>query len=356
MRRLPETEFIMSAPLHAAFFTLLALPGAAHAAAAEPVPLYQPLKDWVVGCDNTRQCTALAADTRADMPLGIQVMRGAGLDGQLQVTIFSNSSLEAPLQLDGQPLALPLSEAQEDGVVFWHASGEQAMALLKAMRNGARLTSQSNDGELGSSLNGLTASLLLIDSVQGRAGHRSALVRTGDAPDSAVPSAPVLPKLAPFVRPEPMGEAEARRISEVVMTATANDWRDPDADWTPDSAQAYALSKDTALVSFRFGCGAYNCEYALYTTSRAHPEQAKALQLEKIAAQEQWDDFGGSVGYDPDTGVLSSFILARGIGDCGMEQSWRFDGERMRPRSLSRMGSCTGNWPDKWPVLWRTQD
>lgn len=356
MRGSPETEFIMTAPLHAAFLTLLALPGATQANAAEPVPLYQHLKDWVVGCDNTRQCTALAADVQADMPLGIQVLRGAGIDGQLQVTIYSRSSLEAPLQLDGQPLALPLSDAQEDGVVFWHASGEPAMALLKALRNGARLTSQSNDGELGSSLNGLTAALLLIDSVQGRVGHRSALVRVGDGPDSAVPPAPALPKLAPFVRPAPMGEAEARRISEVVMTATANDWRDPDADWTPDSAQAYALSKDTALVSFRFGCGAYNCEYALYTTSRTHPEQAKALQLEKIAAQEQWGDFGGSVGYDPDTGVLSSFILARGIGDCGIDQSWRFDGERMQLRSLARMGNCSGSWPDKWPVLWRTQD
>nr|NLU58912.1 DUF1176 domain-containing protein [Pseudomonas sp. BIGb0427] len=117
----------MSAPLHAAFFSpLLALPGAAHAAAAEPVPLYQPLKDWVVGCDNTRQCTALAADTRADMPLGIQVMRGAGLDGQLQVTIFSNSSLEAPLQLDGQPLALP----------FERGSGGRRGVLARQRRAG----------------------------------------------------------------------------------------------------------------------------------------------------------------------------------------------------------------------------
>ncbi|MCE5982633.1 DUF1176 domain-containing protein [Pseudomonas sp. LF19] len=346
----------MTAPLHAAFLSLLALPGATQAAPAEPVPLYQPLKDWVVGCDNTRECTALAADTRADMPLGVQVVRGAGSDGQLQVTIYSRSSLEGPLQLDGKPLALPLNEAQDNGVVYWHASGEQAMTLLKALRNGSQLTSQSNDGQLGSSLNGLSASLLLIDSVQGRVGHRSAFVRPGVASDSAVPPAPALPKLAPFVRPEPMGEAEARRITEVVMAATAGDWRDPDADWTPDSAQAYALSRDTALVSFRFGCGAYNCEYVLYTTSRAHPEQAKALQFENIAGQEQWGDFGGSVGYDPDTGVLSSFILARGIGDCGVDQSWRFDGERMQLRSLARMGSCSASWPDKWPVLWRTQD
>ncbi len=355
MRRSPETEFIMTAPLHAAFLSLLALPAVTQATAIEPVPLYKHLKDWVVGCDNTRQCTAVAADENADMPLGIQIVRAAGIDGQLQVLIFSQSSLAAPLQLDGKPLVLA-SDAQESGVVFWRASGEQAMALLKALRNGARLTSQSNDGELGSSLNGLSASLLLIDSVQGRVGHRSAFVRTGDAPDSAVPPAPALPKLAPFVRPEPMGEAEARRISEVVMTATADDWRDPGADWRPDGAQAYALSRETALVSFRFGCGAYNCEYALYTTSRAHPEQAKALQLETIAVQEQWGDFGGSVGYDPDTGVLSSFVLGRGIGDCGAAQSWRFDGQRMQLRSLARLGSCTGTWSEQWPVLWRTQD
>ncbi|WP_010227051.1 DUF1176 domain-containing protein [Pseudomonas donghuensis] len=347
----------MSAPLHAAFLSLLALPGATQATTAEPVPLYRHLKDWVVGCDNTRQCTALAADESVDgMPLGIQIVRGAGLEGPLQVTIYSQSSLEGPLQLDGKPLALALHEEQYNGVVSWRASGEQAVALVKALRNGSRLTSASNDGELGSSLNGLSASLLLIDSVQGRLGHRSAFMRAGDAPDSAVPPAPALPKLAPFARPEPLGEAEARHIVAAVHAASADAWQDVGDDWQPDTAQAYALSGKRALVSFRYGCGAYNCEYALFTTSRAHPQQAQALQFAEFPGLEQWGDFGGSVEYNADTGVLSSFTKGRGIGDCGVDQSWRFDGQRMQLRSLARMGSCSGSWSQMWPVLWRTQD
>ena len=41
---------------------LALLPGLVGAAEPEPVPVYREIKDWVVGCDNTRFCTAVLAD------------------------------------------------------------------------------------------------------------------------------------------------------------------------------------------------------------------------------------------------------------------------------------------------------
>ena len=45
---------------------LLVALAAGSAGAAEQVPLYSNLKDWLVACDNTRQCTALSNATVRD--------------------------------------------------------------------------------------------------------------------------------------------------------------------------------------------------------------------------------------------------------------------------------------------------
>ena len=63
-----------------------------------------------------------------------------------------------------------------------------------------------------------------------------------------------------------------------------------------------------------------------------------------------------NAGLAASTGQLSSFNKGRGIGDCGSNGQWRWDGERFHLASYAMMGDCRGVTPDLWPVLWRSVD
>lgn len=332
---------------------LALLPGVA-LAAAPPVPLYKGLKAWVVGCDNTRQCTAVSAEEGTqDLPLTVSIVREAGPDGPLRVSISSMSDLNGALALDGKALKSPLQQGgaeQPD----WMASGPQALALIDELRNAGRLSASTTDGNASASLSGLSAALLLIDDVQGRLGTSTALIRRGTAPASSVPPAPPLPDAPGFKAATALGDAQAQQISAAVINATQADWKEDDAGAIPIEGQAYALGEHSVLVSVRYGCGAYNCGYALYQASRTAPYAPQPVHVLDVADGTLGGEPAGYVDFDPATGVLTSYNKGRGIGDCGISQSWQYDGARFVPRSLAQMDRCNGATADYWPVLWRT--
>lgn len=344
----------MTPPLKASALFLLLLPSMGWA--AEEVPLYKDIKSWVAVCDNTRHCTAISADEEQEnAPLTLRIDRDAGPDGVARVTIaIDGEVMEKPL-LDGQPLKSALEQGTGDNAGSWLANGPQALALIDELRNGSRL-SMNNKGEEGStSLDGFSASLLLIDAVQGRVGTQGAFLKRGNKPDSSVPAAPVAPQLAPFSKVAALSDAEQKRIGDAVVKATRDDWdADHDADETP-SVSVAALNDSTVLVIIQTSCAAYNCNYALYQTSPATPEKAELLDVDEFPGEDMADELTGYVDYNPDTGVLLSQDKGRGIGDCGASQSWRYDGKGFRPRSFAMLSSCAGN-PTPWPVMWRTRD
>lgn len=331
---------------------LALLPGVAFAAAPD-VPLYKGIKAWVVGCDNTRQCTAVSAEEGTlDQPLTVNIVREAGPQGTLRVSISSMSDLSGGLLLDGKPLHSAMQKGAADQP-DWSATGAQAQGLIDELRNAGRLSVSTTDGNASASLSGLSAALLLIDDMQGRLGSSTALIRRGDAPASAVPPAPPLPELPAFKAALPLGEAQAQQISAAVIKATKADWAEDDAGGIPVEGQAYALGEHSVLVSIRYGCGAYNCGYALYQASRVAPYTAQPVQVLDVAGGKLGGEPAGYVDFDPASGVLSSYNKGRGIGDCGISQSWQYDGARFVPRSLAQMDRCNGASSDYWPVLWR---
>lgn len=344
----------MTPTLKVTALSLLMLPALTWA--AEEVPLYQDIKDWVVACDNTRHCTAISAEEdEENAPLSVRIDRDAGPEGVARVSIAINSEVtELPL-LDGNSLKSVLVKGSADDANSWVAAGPQALALIDELRNGTRL-SMSYGGEEGStSLEGFSASLLLVDAVQERVGTQGALLKRGSKPDSSVPPAPVAPQLAPFPKARTLSEAEQKRIGDAVLKATRHDWdADHDADENPGVSVA-ALNDSTVLVIIQTSCAAYNCSYALYQTSPTQPDQAELLDVDEFPGEDMADELTGYVAYDPDTGILVSHDKGRGIGDCGASQSWRYDGKGFRPRSFAMMSSCAGS-PTPWPVMWRTRD
>lgn len=324
--------------------------------ATEQVPLYRDVKDWVVGCDNTHQCSALATAGAFDaLPWSLRITREAGPEAVPRVSLFSFSDVQGTPLLDGKPLTSHLQKGEADNGEDWYATGSDALALIDELRNGRQLTVATNDGNAIASLDGISAALLLIDSVQERVGTQTALLRRGQRPDSSVPPAPAAPPLPAFQPVPQLSEADAQRIGDAVIAATRKDWEwqsEPE-DRNRIEAHSYALGPDAALVIVQTACAAYNCAFMLYQTSRSHPEQAQEAHIFRFPGELD-DEPSGYVDYNPNTGDLSSFSKGRGLGDCGIAQSWQYDGNAFQPKRLARMDSCAGSESGGWPVLWRS--
>jgi hypothetical protein len=339
----------------------LCLLACAAQAAPEPeaVPLYREIKDWVVACDNRRSCQALSAGQTSDYSaLRLVLQRDAGPAGQPRLRlVYAGQTQYFPLLADERLLPDALTNALQlvpaENELILEARGEAAQGLLAELRNAGRLRmAVDDDEEVAVSLSGLSAALLLMDSVQGRLDTRGALYRPGVRADSEVPPPPVA-KLPAYPGIAPMPADEAERIVQAVLQATRDPQQEEEMGEAP-VGEAFALSASEALVLVRTWCAAYNCEYSLYRLQRKPPYEEVELRLEPLPLH--GSEPTGWVGYDPQTGILQYRVKARGVGDCGEAGSWRFDGERFRVQSYQLMSRCASGNPGEWPTLWRVAE
>ena len=346
-------------PISLRLLPLCLLAGVAQAA-PEEVPLYREIKDWVVACDNQRSCQAISAGQTSDYSaLRLSLRRDAGLTGQPQLRlVYAGETQYFPLLADERLLpnaltnALRLVPAENELVL--ETEGAAAFDLLAELRNAGRLR-MAVDGEEEAvvSLSGLSAALLLMDSVQGRLDTRGALYRPGTRADAEVPPPPPLAKLPAYPATTPMPADEAERIRQAVLRETRDPQQEEEMGEAP-VAEAFALSASEVLVVVRSWCAAYNCEYALYRVQRKPPYQEVELRLDPLPLH--GSEPTGWVDYDPQTGILQYRVKARGVGDCGEAGSWRFDGERFQVRSYQLMSRCASGNPGEWPTLWRVAE
>jgi hypothetical protein len=356
--------------------------------AVGPAAAYQAFshdyKAWSLTCDNVRRCEAAAYGEEEGTNLLIVLQRDAGPDGAatLQFATRQQPLSMNVLRLDGHPLALDpqqwkvLALSESDAVYRYRLVTHDPAAIdawLVAVRNGQTVSvgDPARKDAPQASLAGLSASLLAIDATQGRLDTVTAWLRKGDKPAAAVPPAAPLPLTGkPMKGVAPLSEAEQRtlvdatlaRFHPVVQGSTCVDSGDDDdarAAQKSESA-AYALTSKEAVVAL--GCstgGAYNHTSLMYRVQRHPPYAAKPLDfgtqasagLDSATVRNELTE----TGYDPASGELSSFVKARGLGDCGTLTTWIFDGERFQLSEISEMGSCVGISSDDWPRLYRSR-
>lgn len=329
-------------------------------AATESVPLYREIKDWVIACDNTRSCTAISAPEQGQgSGSTLLIQRDAGVEGKLTVRLNSGlKQADGQLRKDGHALTSPLVRSlqrnqNDDEELIFSARDSDAQNLLQELRNASTLSLGAKNRQK-ISLRGLSAAMLLIDSVQGRVGTRTALLRHGALPASAVPPAPPTPTLRPFPAPPPLSLEERQRLVEATMQLS-RDSNATEEQANPAEGEAYALNASEALVLIRISCAAYNCEYAVFRTPRDNPSEARPLDVEILPLGHPIG-FSGHVWFDQKTGVLNTYFKARGLADCGDSESWQFDGKHFQLQSYAYMGRCTGGRPDHWPIVWRSTE
>lgn len=317
------------------------------AAAAAPVAPVTPgalktFRDWAVGCDNTLTCTmaSLGAEGAEFPTVTLALARKAGPDGSYTITIDATgeeSAAPAAMTIDGA--RFPVSGSKLVGV--------PAARIATALGQGRGLTvTGANGTTLGTvSLAGAAAALRYVDAQQGRVGTRTATVATGNTPASAVPAASTLPVIAALT---PTGTGAAPTATQLAAMRKQAGCETGDGDmFRPES---HALGGGKTLVLLPCSMGAYNVSAALFVLADG---TAKAAQIDVPTGFSDDSPIPSVVNGSFENGILSSYAKGRGLGDCGVAQSFVWDGARVRLIEQSETGECRGN--PNYITTWRTR-
>ncbi len=324
----------------------------------------QPLKqfkDWTVGCDNVRTCTALGlTPDEGTMGPYVRIGRSGAADAAPSIgfAMVLSDGVQAvspglKLTLDGKDIpgfpSQPLKASVADDVVRAELPAGQAEAFVAALRNGTRLNVQLLDGSKEAangaiSLAGSAAALLYMDDQQKRIGTVTALARKGDAPASGIPPVPELPVVA-AKRMTDLSKAKQPLPSGIARPKGEFCKEYPD--------MVVGLSAGQTLWGLCSDAAAYNFDYRFFVAGqgRAKPAAFTAPGL----VQERDAGVLTSPALSDDGMTLGSFAKGRGLADCGVLAEWAWDGTAFRLMRATMMDSCRGVLADDWPVLFQAR-
>ena len=329
---------------------VLAAPLALAAAAPAPAPGKERLfGNWAAVCDNVKRCSATALMPESwggDEAPGLDIARDAGAAGA--VTIAISPVTEVPgivdILIDRHMLG---SGTMRDGSV--HLTGGTAEGIARAIATGKQLTLRSRGKTIATiSLAGATAALRYFDAEQGRAGGVTALVAKGPKGAAAVPAAMPVPKV-PAVRP---GKGHGATLTPAQtdplrIQAGCGDYQISD-DMKP---QFHRLDGHSTLVLIPCTMGAYQGAYAIYvaTDGKVGPALFDIAPYSEASSPDPVPELIDPE-WDPAKGSLNSHAKGRGLGDCGENQEWVWDGTRFRMIAFYGLQACrlSGNWMTRY--------
>ena len=325
-------------------------------------PAQQSFSDWQVTCNNQNFCVARNTGEHRGLVMTLSRSAGAKTDASLRIDLggLSAPPVKEPdiaprLLLDNVPLKLTSQHWQ---LAPWHLKTDDTATIttfLKTIQEGQALTLRG--GKQIISLAGLKAALLFIDAQQKRVGSETAWIKKGDSPPLSVPPAPALKKVA-VVNPTPTPLTH-NELNDLLDYGT---WRMNHSQCSLDpnrrEVRVTALTDDKALMIISCEAGAYNTVDLAWLVSRKKPFSARSVRLRlPFTPSSQSSDMElMNASFDEKTRELTTLALGRGIGDCGIQTRWRFNGQRFRLVRYAEEPSCD-NWngPDAWPTLWITR-
>lgn len=332
------------------------------ASAVQAAPAQQSFTDWQVTCNNQNFCIARNTAEQGGLVMTLSRSAGAKTDATLRIELgglASPAPTEPPiaprLRLDNAPLTLKAAHWQ---LTPWRLATDDTAtinAFLKTIQEGQTLA--LSGGTQRASLDGLKAAMLFIDAQQKRVGSETAWIKKGDDPPLSVPPAPALKKVA-VVNPTPTPLMHDE-LNDLLDYGT---WRMNNSQCSLDpnrrEVRVTALTDDKALLIISCESGAYNTVDLAWLVSRKKPFAARPvrLRLPFTPSSEGGEMELMNAGFDEKNRELTTLALGRGLGDCGIQTRWRFDGQRFRLVRYAEEPTCD-NWhgPDAWPTLWITR-
>ncbi len=335
-------------------------------------PQARSFRDWQAVCDNGNRCVAYSGAATGWIRIALDAGPTAIPSVMVGLWPEDGEALTGPLTvvIDGKRHATASGPAETGSATIAPDKARQLISDLAAGQALA-LSVGSQTADLPSA--GVSAALLWIDERQGRLETSTALIRRGARSVSAVPAAPALPVVvaapavsqAGFEASRPLGEEDATAVAIPAPLRAVAEVRQCQADtafnpYLQKAVTAARLNASTELWGIPCDSGAYNVTYAYFLTGAggADPRPARfpALEDASPAAEPgaEPDRLINSV-YDPETRTLSAFAKSRGLGDCGVLQTWTWTGQAFVLSGERRMDDCWGMVSDFWPTIWRTR-
>ena len=315
---------------------------AAAAAIASPAPAkLRTFSDWIMGCDNSLHCEAVALmpeeGAAGENYLFISIERDAAGDAEprLVIPLYDvPDGSHATLVIDGQTARqISLHGDQTASLII-----DRPLATALAKGQQAALVA---DGKMVSqaSLKGLAAALLHMDDRQNRLGTQGALLRVGSRPSSDVPPPPPLPVI--------LSPAAGTRPPTAYPDARARHLVDPEA-VSCERAEAFPPERHrldpahTGLL-IRTPCwdGAYNAFAEIFVINERGHAAPAIFDFAPAGGDERAHTLVNAQ-WDEKDHRLSEFVKGRGVGDCGRTGEYVWDGSHFRLVSASAMSECRG--------------
>lgn len=321
-------------------------------------PETRTFREWHAACDNGAACTAVAPsveDSRGWLLIRSspepnatpEVMVGVWLDDGDQ-----NATTEPiTLTIDGRTFRTQRVESGD--VPAARVVADEALAAVRALGAGRAARAKLGPEDVDLSLTGAAAALLWIDERQERLETTNALIRTGARTPSV--RSPDLPRVAAAPAVSQAGFGDIRQTlpkSLGVLPAVRACLADSVHPNVSDTTFSARLDARQELWAVPCGSGAYNLSHILYVTG---PGGRDPVAVRLPQSTRDFTETVVNARYDAANRVLTAFNKGRGIGDCGVAQTWVWTGRDFSLTLEQSMQDCTGLPPDDWPVLWRAQ-
>lgn len=311
-----------------ALLLTLALVGAVPPSnAGQSPPVSFEHHDWELRCDNTRTCRAAGYQEEGEWAVSMLVSRAAGPNAPVQVQVIALTDVSSPSTMTLSVGRQVIGELQGDPA---SVPAHKVPDLLRQLLDAATATVQSGNWTWTLSLRGAKAVLLKMDEAQGRLGTPGAIVQRGDQQEASVLPplpAPVIDTVKPL--PSRPGDAAlGRRIysafpaseREVIRNECENGLA------PAEHVKVFRLNARTLLISVPCTMGAYNYTSLLWVASDRAPYKPRSVEA------------NGE--FDPETGIVRSWMSARGNGDCGDTTVWQYNGKGFTLAGHSFNGMC----------------
>jgi Protein of unknown function (DUF1176) len=303
---------------------------------------------WITGCDNVRNCAAVALQAPTTGTDGDTDHLEAMIEKPLAKHIAPSVQFRFPSMLKTVPdlrifvdqVAVPFPSVRAGTV---RIDGPQARKLVQIMRKGGWVYLRDVEGKAvaRTSLAGLTAALLRIDEQQGQQDTPDALARPGkrlaydDLPGYSVN----------LTRPS----GESWRSKREPKTATLTGNRNPCGTDPPEQSPKpsfYRLDEEHSMAIVPWVCG--NGAYIRYSNIMIIDGWGEVRPAE-------FDFDNGITGDGPSNVqaevvwlekelVLESATRFRAIGDCGRTDRYIWDGSKFRLSEQLVMPECRGSY------------
>jgi len=312
-------------------------------------------KDWVVGCDNIKACSAvlLKPETNTTDGPNITITKAVGDKPFLHIDIYNlrNPKAGYNIMIDGADIAVTGILLEDETL---RITGKDADLLAQAMARGYEMQLQSFDIEKFTvSLAGTMAAMLYIDEQQETYNTDTALVAKG----SNIYIASVI---QPKINVQKIGKLyEIPSVEDIVMLSQTSGCDQAQFGVSEDRAFSLGKQGDTslALVIISCGSGAYNFSSAPYIGRLDNDkwvfEPARFDYDSAVITSEVGAPVLINVNWDKNTQILSSIHKGRGLGDCGGSADYVWNGNMFRLVMATSMDPCRGAWD--WIRLWQAQ-